>query len=133
MFPKESSGRRNGRKGWLRGMAPPAALAGVVAAGLCTGYLASRQVANEGPPPTYRAYIYEQVSANPENALTQDGFTLHFVSKGNYYICQLCGSSQSISGCGNAPTFPTPLNPNNPPNAQILTHSTSCGQCVNPG
>jgi hypothetical protein len=124
---------KNGRKaGKLRGFVRSAAVLGVVVAGACTGYIASVALGESGSP-TYCSYLYGQLSTSQKNALTQDGFTLHFVGQGNYYICQLCGSSQSISGCGNAPTFPTPLNPNNPPNAQIVTHSTSCGQCVNPG
>lgn len=48
--------------GWLRGLARPAALAGMVAGGLCTGYLASRLVANEDPPPpTYCLYTISVV------------------------------------------------------------------------
>ena len=57
---QEASGGRNGRTAWLRGLARPAALAGVVAAGLCTGYLAGRLVANEGP----RSYCLYFVAAN---------------------------------------------------------------------
>ncbi len=60
MFAKEASGNGNGERGWLRGLARPAALAGMVAGGSCTGYLASRLVAGEGPT-TYCLYF---VAAN---------------------------------------------------------------------
>ncbi len=59
MFSQDDSQGRNGGTAWLRGLARPAALAGVVAAGLCTGYLAGRLVANEDrPPPTYCSFNY---------------------------------------------------------------------------
>ena len=128
MFRKTKQVAKAGR---ARGLARVAVLAGVIIAGAGTGYLVSTALgATEAT--TYCSYLYQGLDPAQVNALVADGVNPKFAGvEGSYYICVKCGNS--TSGCGDAPSLPTPLNPNNPPSSNIVAQSNTCGACQNPG
>ena len=99
MFSQEASGGRNGGTAWLRGLARPAALADVFPAGLCTGYLASRLVANEGPQ-RYCLYTVSVVPAGCTVFHICSGVEIYAVPNYSGAACadsvQVCGGYTAL-------------------------------------